>query len=167
MNYLNDTKLSPGEYENIWQATIHNDLNAVKFWIRERPEQLNELHNQSTFTALHYSIIHKNYNVLYHLIIKAKADINKPSGHTNTTPLHEAVKIDDQHAVEYLISHDALIDLVDFNSESPLHYAAKNGFFNIAKYLIDHKASPHLRNKFNQIPADLIPNSCKDKFTFM
>ena len=85
-------------------------------------------------TPLCYAVLGKQKTSI-DILIRAGADINKPSFHTDT-PLHQAVKIEAIDIVRYLFRYKADID----NINIALHHAARQGHFRIVELLVSKGA---------------------------
>lgn len=89
-------------------------------------------------TALHQAVEKNDTRMIYQLVVKGHADINKVDSHDSSTPLHTAV------FEEHLDSFDMLLRLgadphqPDGQKRSPLVQAGYYGHLPITKYILEN-----------------------------
>ncbi len=77
------------------------------------------------------------------ILVKSGANIDLANGHTGSTPLHEAVKVNHLEMVDFLLNNGAKCDIPDKASgRTALHLAASNGRLDIVEKLISKGANP-------------------------
>ena len=85
-------------------------------------------------------------------LVELGADVNWRNIRTCRTPLFGACKFGNKSIVEYLIKHNAAIDVKDYKKETPLFGACKNGHEEIVKLLIEHGADVNKENNCRETP---------------
>ncbi|CAF1166402.1 unnamed protein product [Adineta steineri] len=138
------------------------------------------------FTALHLSALNDHYLIIELLLTKGNASINAQTNNLQTA-LHLAVSRQHLQIVNLLCSKNANINLVDKDGDTCLHEALRHHTFsqlqNVEKHgktmnlfkntndydkqpsaaiactLVTYGADLSVRNKQNQIPFDLCPDS--------
>lgn len=147
--------------KNIWDAAENGPLMGLRFWLRANPLLLNVVYENKNYTPLHLAIRNENLKTTEYLIKEAKADVNQPSAHAHTTPLHEAVNINNISIVKILLENQAQLDLVDHENETPLHYAARKGNVEMIKLLMKKGANKDIWNKSLKKAEALVDESIR------
>lgn len=129
----------------LYYATMVDNQKIVNLLVKkgasvDKQDMFNE-------TPLYVAIINKKNRVLDCLIKNSKKlkDIITIIG---MTPLHLAVKVKNEKAVEELISQPIDVDMLDEEGQTAMLYAVKKGYTRIAKMLINKGAN------VNQIELD-------------
>ncbi len=118
-------------------------VKAVKARSHEAVEKLlaagadPNIEDSQAMTALHEAAKNNDTRMIYLLVAKGHADINKISNPCNYTPLHTAVFEKQADAVEMLIRLGADAHQKDDQGRTPLVIAGWNGCLTVAKYLLE------------------------------
>src|SRR5438552_4555409 len=80
-------------------------------------------------------------------LLKAKPDLIERRNRLNETALHFLVVENYPEGVEFLCSHGADVNSVDFNGATPLLHAAALGYEEIVRLLLSHGANPNPEDK--------------------
>jgi hypothetical protein len=120
---------------------------------------LNELN-----TSLHFACNNGKVEVVKLLIEDGRADVNKVNNDGNA-PLH--VVCNDWNMkvkIVKMLLEDARVDVNRVNKvdgNTPLHAACRNENVPIIELLVKHGANPFIKNKLNDSPFDVAPNTTK------
>ncbi len=106
--------------------------------------------------ALHYSI-NKGEKVLIDLLVKAKANINKPHLTNKKTPLHIAAEKNDYETARKLLETRAFPDSKDLEGNTPLLCTLCNVLLStkMVDLLIAHHANVNIANLKSQTPLSI------------
>lgn len=131
--------------ENLIHDIDIHGLTLLETFIQSIPLYLNEI-----------DIIHQ----ILHILIKYGIDVNTDYTYT-TTPLHEAIKVQDLVVVSMLLLHGACVDTLDDveiqgTYQTPLHYACQQSNVDIIRILIQYGANPYEKDYLRNTPIDYI-----------
>lgn len=156
----------PGQYERqtaLHHAAIYGTSEILKLLLKKgaNPNVLDGAGN----TPLHWAVS-RCEPVEALLVGGANPMLCGPSG---ITPLHALTTMGDEDTnvttAELLISKGASVNAKEkLLKQTPLHYAAKEGAYKMCHCLIKHGAQMLLKDGYNKIPGELVPE--KDRHLF-
>ena len=131
--------------ENLIHDIDIHGLTLLETFIRSIPSYLNKI-----------DTIHQ----ILHILIEHGVDVNTDYTYT-TTPLHEAIKVQDLVVVSMLLLHGACVDTLDDveiqgTYQTPLHYACQQSNVDIIRILIQYGANPYEKDYLRNTPIDYI-----------
>src|SRR6266404_5127351 len=85
-------------------------------------------------------------------LLKAKPDLVARRNRLEETALHFLAVENFPRAVEFLCSHGAEVDCVDFSKATPLLHAASLGYEEIVRILLTHGANPNVEDNTGETP---------------
>ena len=77
-----------------------------------------------------------------------EAFVNSQKPVTNTTAMHLAARGGFLDICEYLLQHNAKLDLTNTDDRTPLHFAAQKGYKDICSLFLDHGAILDPKDRF-------------------
>lgn len=98
------------------------------------------------------AIINDDLKTVQQFIEERKIDINLKDK-LGMSPLHLAVKKNEEQIVQYLIKNNANVHIEDNDGRTPLFYAISNKNIVLIKLLIQHKANINAQDKFKVTPV--------------
>lgn len=135
------------------------DLIALKKYIIEHPQLINNYCDDSKNTLLHYASMYGHDKCVKFLIEKS-ANIYAQNKFGNT-PLQVAIINSCTNCVEFLIkysSYTAYINFQNFIGNTPLHIASKFNDIIFIKLLIENGADISIKNENEETPIDITYN---------
>lgn len=106
------------------------------------------------FGPLHWCAS-KGDRELFQKVLAYDVDINQPSSHTKSPPLHFAIERDDTFFTEALIAAGADVNAADWHQQTALHMAAEGGRLPHARLLVAAGASVKEFDHNKRSPLDL------------
>jgi serine/threonine-protein phosphatase 6 regulatory ankyrin repeat subunit B len=95
---------------------------------------------ESVFDLLHLM----DNNRLAQMANQSSLDLNR-TNHIGFTPLHASVVLENETAVQWLLSQKVKTEIADYMGFTPLHYAAGYGLKSITAMLLEAGANPNAR----------------------
>ena len=134
-----------GKNENLIHDIDIHGLTLLETCIQSIPLYLNKI-----------DTIHQ----ILHILIEHGVDVNTDHTYT-TTPLHEAIKVQDSTVVSMLLLHGACVDTLDDveiqgTYQTPLHYACQRSNVDIIRILIQYGANPYEKDYLRNTPIDYV-----------
>jgi len=83
------------------------------------------------------------------------ADVNAKNTHSNSTPLHEAVRSRNIEIVKFLVTNGADVNAKGAAGFTPLHIAAADGNIEVVEFLISNRANIIITNNSGETALDL------------
>jgi ankyrin repeat protein len=96
-------------------------------------------------------------------LLRAKPDLIARRNRLEETALHFLAVENFPQGVEFLCSHGAEVDCVDFSKATPLRHAASLGHEEIVRILLAHGANPNVEDNIGETPlssAERSGNKC-------
>ncbi len=99
---------------------------------------------QAVEDSLHEAVLNQDIEKI-ELLLKEGDDINKLGSllYDNGSPLHVAVRADNQEIATLLLERGAEVDVRDLSDHTPLHNASWNGYLDMIKLLLGAGANIH------------------------
>jgi ankyrin repeat protein len=99
---------------------------------------------QAVGDALHEAVKKQDVEKIEQLLMEGD-DINKLGSilYDHGSPLHVAVRADNQEIASLLLKRGALVDVRDASDHTPLHNASWNGYLDMIVLLLDAGANIH------------------------
>jgi hypothetical protein len=114
------------------------------------------LKRESTLDEIfHQSIINQDIELFLFLVYEKKVDVQMKLKKGKTTPLHEAVLIDNLEMVEVLIHEGGDVNSIDSSERSPLHFSCSNGSDDVTILLLGSGANINIRDSYGYSPLFL------------
>lgn len=122
------------------QAVDQGALDAIKFLIEERDEDVSSEHNLFySNTAVHMAALRGQFEILRYFLDDREIDVNIRSDF-GETPLFLAAEKANMPMVKYLIEKKkARISITDKNNDNVLYISARKGDLNVPRYLLDEQ----------------------------
>ena len=139
---------------DIFQATMKNDLQSVRFCIEIKEINKNSL-DENQRTPLFYASQCGHLSIVKYLCEQDETNINLQDIN-GYSPLHIACTNGHNSIVDYLIEQNAYINQQTNNGSTPLHLAAQNKNKDLIQYLLSKGADKTIKNSNNQTPYDII-----------
>ena len=130
--------------ENIHQAAIMGDLDALKFFVIDRKIPVDEK-DEIGFTPLMYASKYGHLKMVTFLV-NAGANVNARGNKYEIGPLQLAVKNNYDSLAILLIERGADVN-ASFKGESVLMSAAQNGNIDLMNFLLNKKADKRYKNE--------------------
>lgn len=133
------------------KAVADGDLEAVKSFVKERPEILNEMTVFGTW--LHRAATNGQLEVAQYLIYEG-IDVNQNGGINEKGAICNAITTGQLEMVKLLVENNVVFDTSEVN-KNPLFCAISCRQFEIVKYLIELGADLSIKYKINNAERDV------------
>ncbi|KAI0382245.1 ankyrin repeat-containing domain protein [Hypomontagnella monticulosa] len=106
-------------------------------------------------TPVHLAVLNKHIHILKLLLRKRRWLSTMPKNSRGLTPLHLAVKLDDEDSTMILLEAKASPNTQDTKGNTPLHDAVKFNNENMVRILLRGNAKPSIRNSLGRLPLHM------------
>jgi hypothetical protein len=103
----------------------------------------------------HQSIINQDIELFLYLVYEKKVDVKMKLKKGKTSPLHEAVSMDNLEMVEVLIHEGGDVNSIDSSERSPLHFSCSIGSDDVTILLLGSGANINIRDIYGYSPLFL------------
>lgn len=106
-------------------------------------------------TPVHLAILNRHTHILKLLLRKRSWLSTMPKNSRGLTPLHLAVKLDDEDSTMILLEAKASPNTQDLSGNTPLHDAVRFNNENMVRILLRENAKPSIRNSLGRLPLHM------------
>ena len=132
---------------------LYNYYNIVKLLVNYNKKivgvSILDISDINGNTAIHYSIMNKNY-IITELLIENDANVNQVDANKYDS-LHHAVMSRSEEICKLIIKNIITLYIFTKNGESSLHIAVNLQLYDICKILLENKFNPNIQNINNEL----------------